>query len=293
VKRPPTYTPRCSCVLLGMPDSAEARPPALSALKLLKLLGDEKRDLFLPAVVEQLCTAAPAAVVTGALHDAFGLDFAGDGEPAALLHATKLLLCRVASVGAAAEDATLQPDLMAAGLAEAAATWVCEAAEAAVRPVATELRQAQAHAAIGLSHDRLHEFDWSLYHVLGSSTISTVQAPLVQLQLQIAKVSESALPPPATATIGHAAGCGWRAGLASSRDLPLPPHLPIGASAARTRPPCSPQHFRDRLTQAGPDGELVNEAIELTPSDLDAALGALGAASKALAKLPQPSDSKK
>ena len=115
----------------------------------------------------------------------------------------------------------LRAELLAAGLADGAATWVKDAAEAAVKGCgAAALRAAQAHAVANYTHDYLHDFDWSLYHVLGSSALSRVQEPRLQLQLQIAK--------------------------------------------------------------AGAPGVVKSEALELTPADLDATLGALAEASEAL-----------
>ena len=170
----------------GMPDASP-----LAALKLLNLLdGDAARGNFFPAVAERLCAATePSTIAAAALQEAFGLDFVAEPQAQALLFATKLLLSRVTSLAYEAEGAAaaLHADLVAAGLAAAAATWVQQAAEAAALPVAAALRTAQAHAAANQTQDYLHDFDWSLHYVLGSSTIAKVQAPLVSLHLQIAK----------------------------------------------------------------------------------------------------------
>lgn len=209
-------------------------PPPLAALKRgLNALDDEARGRFFPAVAELLSSspALPASAQRASMKAAFGLDFDSSKEADALLHAAKLLTCRVASAAYAEEGASaaLHADLRNAGLAEAAAAWVREAAETAVRPIAADIRLAQARAAANLSHTYLHDFDWALYHVLGSSTISRVQEPLVQVQLSLGKGSDDA-----------------------------------GGVVLRT------------------------ESLELTPSDLDATIGALASASDALRKLPSP-----
>ena len=161
----------------------------MEQLKLLHLLPDEARVGFFVEVTELLRACTPPAAAAESL-SGYGLDFAA-GEPAALLHAAKLLVCRVASRGYEADGAaaaTLRADLVAAGLSEAAADWLRTAAESATLPCAAELRVAQAHAAANLANDYLHDFDWGLNYVLGSSALADVHAPLVQLQLQIAKV---------------------------------------------------------------------------------------------------------
>ena len=208
---------------------AAAAPPSspLADLSKFKLLSEDQRDIFLPAVVEALCMpTAPAAV---SLSEAFGLDFMSDEQAGALLFAAKLLVCRVAARSYESDGvaAGLHADLVAAGLPNSAATWLREAAEEAVKPAAADLRLALAHAASAFSNDYLHDFDWSLHYVIGSSALSRVQAPLVALQLQIAK--------------------------------------------------------------AGSEGTVLKtEALELTPPDLDATLGALAAANDAVRSLPQP-----
>ena len=205
-----------------MEGASDARASGLAALSHLSLLSDDARSLFFPAVAE-LLLAAPGTAVDAALHDSFGLNFTAVGsDEELLLHATKLLLCRVAM--REYESAEVHTELLSAGLAEGAAVWVREAAEAAVKSCgATEVRLAQAHAAASYTHDYLHDFDWSVYHVLGSSSLARVQTPLLQLHLQIAK--------------------------------------------------------------AGRTGEVATEALELTPAEVDATLGALTEASEALRAL--------
>ena len=171
-----------------MSEKGAPRTP-LAALKLLNLLdGDAARGLFFPAVAERLCAVTDSPAMAASLLETFKLDFAAEPQAQALLFATKLLLCRVASRAYEAEGvaATLHADLVDAGFNATAATWVQEAAEAAALPVAAALRTAQAHAAANRSQDYLHNFDWSLHYVLGSSTIAKVQAPLVSVRLQIA-----------------------------------------------------------------------------------------------------------
>jgi hypothetical protein len=165
---------------------ATAPPSALAGLSQLSLLSDSARNLFLPAVAESLL-AAPGGAAAASLREAFGLDFAAAGSAAeALLHAAKLLLCGVAARGYVANE--LHAELLAAGLGEGAAAWVREAAEAAVQTCgAGAIRTAQVHAMASAQSDYLHDFDWSVYHVLGSSSLAHVQTPLVQLHLQIAK----------------------------------------------------------------------------------------------------------
>ena len=166
-----------------------APPPALAALSKLSLLTDEGRNAFFAVVASQLCAAPqPAEAAAASLRDGFGLDFTS-GEPAALLLGAKVLASRIASRAyqADAAKAALLADLLAAGLPQAAAEWVREAAEAAVLPCAAQLRLAQGHAAAALSADYLHDFDWQLNHVLASSSIAAVGSPLVQLQLKVRK----------------------------------------------------------------------------------------------------------
>ena len=183
----------------------------LSGLSHLSLLSDEARGLFLPAVAEQLLAPPGGAARAAALRDSFGLDFSA-GEAEALLHAAKLVLCAVASrdYGDEGAGASLNNELVAAGLAEGAAEWVREAAEATVKSCgAPELRRAMAHAAANHVHDYLHDFDWSLVHVLGSSSLAHIRAPLLQLQLQVAKAG----------TAGHHVPLWWsRKGVACSRS---------------------------------------------------------------------------
>lgn len=214
---------------------APAPPPPPSpytALKKLSLLdSDDARAQFFPAVAEMLCAAnASPATTAAALSERFNVDFSGRHEPAAaLLHASKVLLCRIASRAHEAEgsSAALSADLAAAGLGAAAATWIVQSAEAACLPIAEELRVAQAHATSAISNDYLQDFDWQLNYVLGSSSISRVQQPLVAVQLAIAKAGSSG-------------------------------------------------------------GEVRQEALELTPGDLDATLAALAAANQVMRSLPQP-----
>lgn len=182
---------------VAAPSSAPPAPPPLAALKRgLNLLEEEARGRFFPAIVELLCAspAPPADLQRASMKAAFGLDFDSSKEPEALLHAAKLLICRVASTAYAEEGAApaLHSDLRNSGLAEPAAVWVREAAEAAVLPVAAELRLAQAHAVANLSHTYLYDFDWSLFQVLGSSALARVQEPLVQLQLLLSKGDDDA-----------------------------------------------------------------------------------------------------
>ena len=208
-----------------MEGASDARASGLAALSHLSLLSDDARSLFFPAVAE-LLLAAPGTAVDASLHDSFGLNFSAAGSDAELLlHATKLLLCRVATREYETDGSKqVHAELLSAGLADGAAVWVREAAEAAVKSCGSaELRLAQAHAAASYSHDYLHDFDWSVYHVLGSSSLARVQTPLLQLHLQIAK--------------------------------------------------------------AGRSGEVATEALELTPTEVDATLGALSEASEALRAL--------
>lgn len=177
-------------------------------LELLRLLADDARAAFFAVVAQQLCAVPPLLPAEAAqeLTEGFGLDFAApSGEPAELLLVTKLVLVRAASRayqrhdGTAAvgeEGAALQSDLVAAGLAPAAAEWVREAAEAAVSPCAEELRVAQSHATAGLSHDYLSDLDWQVNYVLGSSELARVHAPLVQLQLRVRKAEGADGAPP-------------------------------------------------------------------------------------------------
>ena len=164
-----------------------------SSLVFLRLLEDDSRALFLPAVAEQLCAASPAADVADvlSLSGVFHLNFRV-GKPAALLHGAKMLLCRVASAAyvfqRADSAAGLHTDLVGAGLDYAAATWVCDAAEAAVLPVAADLRLAQSRVAACGANDCLQDFDWSLWHVFSSSTIAREHVPLVHLELCVLKV---------------------------------------------------------------------------------------------------------
>lgn len=175
-----------------MADDAGA-PPAQSALadlSQLSLLSDAARGLFLPAVADYLLCAPGTTAAAALPRETFGVDFSASGSDAeALLHSAKLLVCGVAARDYEADGAkTLHAELLAAGLGEGAAVWVREAAEAAVKGCgAAELRAAHAHAAANQAHDYLHDFDWSLFHVLGSSSLARVQTPLLQLQLQIAK----------------------------------------------------------------------------------------------------------
>jgi len=171
-----------------MADADAAPPTRLAGLAHLSLLSDEARGLFLPAVADSLL-ASPGASSSAALSESFGLNFA-EGDAQALLHATKLVICGVASrdYEAAGQTEALQSELLAAGLTAGAAAWVREAAEGTVKACgAAELRRAQAHAASNHVHDYLADFDWSLYHVLGSSSLAKVHEPVVQLHLQIAK----------------------------------------------------------------------------------------------------------
>ena len=184
----PTRLPACHPTKPLRPTPTRTRV-GMEQLKLLHLLPDEARVGFFVEVTELLRACTPPAAAAESL-SGYGLDFAA-GEPAALLHAAKLLVCRVASRGYEADGAaaaTLRADLVAAGLSEAAADWLRTAAESATLPCAAELRVAQAHAAANLANDYLHDFDWGLNYVLGSSALADVHAPLVQLQLQIAKV---------------------------------------------------------------------------------------------------------
>ena len=176
-------------------EAAPTATSALAALNRLSILSDDARGLFLPAVAE-LLLCAPGTAATAVLpSEAFGVSF-GAAEAELLLHAAKLLLCGVASRDY--DAAVLMAELASAGLPDGAAAWVREAAEAAVKGCgAAELRAAQAHAASSYAHDYLHDFDWSLYHVLGSSSLAKVQTPLLQLQLQIAKAGA---PPGVVAT---------------------------------------------------------------------------------------------
>ena len=182
-----------------MPDAAAAAPPSpLAALSKLSLLDDSGRGAFFGCVASQLCSTSPPVVEErlASLHEGFGLDFAS-GEPAALLLAAKLVICRVASrtyEGASAKAALLA-DLVAAGLPQAAAEWIREAAQAATLPCAAQLRLAQGHAAAAFSSDYLQDFDWQLNYVLASSTQSglpLVGTPLVQLQLKVRKAGTDA-----------------------------------------------------------------------------------------------------
>ena len=215
---------RIKLVLMQEAESAAA-PTRLTGLSHLSLLSDEARGLFLPAVTE-LLLASPGAS-SDVLNESFGLDFAV-GEAQSLLHGAKLVICGVASrdYEAVGQGDALHSELVAAGLAGGAASWVRDAAEAAVKACgAAELRRAQAHAASNYAHDYLADFDWSLYHVLGSSSLAKVHSPLLQLHLEVAK--------------------------------------------------------------AGGTGALAKEALELTPAELDATLGALAEASAALKGLSE------
>ena len=173
---------------------AAAPPSPLAALSKLSLLDDEGRGAFFACVASQLCSASTSAgSALAALREGFGLDFA-DGEPAALLLAAKLVICRIAARTYEGEGAkaALLSDLLSAGLPQAAAEWVREAAEAATLPCAAQLRLAQGHEAAALSSDYLQDFDWQLHHVLASSTLAQVGQPLVQLQLKVRKAGTDA-----------------------------------------------------------------------------------------------------
>jgi len=158
----------------------------LAALSKLSLLDDVARGTFFVAIVSQLCVPPLPVVAAESMQTEFGLDFT-NGEPENLLVASKILISRVASrpyADASAKHALLA-DLVDAGLPQAAAEWVREAAEAAVLPCAAQLRRTQGHAAMVDSSDYLLDFDWQLNHVLASSSLAKVHLPLVHLHLKV------------------------------------------------------------------------------------------------------------
>ena len=191
MKRSRVGSARDARLLMSESAAASAPPSPLAALKKLSLLqSDDARAQFIPAVTDMLSNIhEPAGSATAALSERFGIDFSDNEQAAALLYAVKLVVCRVASSAYEAEGSAtaLRDDLAAAGLGAGAATWVCQSAEAAVLPIAQELRLAQAHVAAARSNDYLQDFDWALHHVLGSSALARVQKPLVSVHLVVGK----------------------------------------------------------------------------------------------------------
>ena len=143
---------------------SEAAPPLFAALRKLQLLEESEHEAFFAAVAEQLSLATPVAD----LEARFKLAFSEAGsEPAALLLAVRAVLNRVAARPyAEGGRASLAGDLVAAGLNQAAAEWICGAGETAALPRAADIRRTQAHAAAATSNSYLEDFDWQARRAL-------------------------------------------------------------------------------------------------------------------------------
>ena len=131
--------------------------PVLAALRSLQLVDD--CEGFFSSVALHLCGHSPVAE----LEARYGLELSDPVSNGGLLFAAaKAVLSRVAArsyVESQGSEA-LRGDVVAAGLKQAAASWVVEAAEAAALPRAAEIRRVQAHAAAALTSDYLEDFDW-------------------------------------------------------------------------------------------------------------------------------------